>query len=191
MGRGRLPVLNLLFVLIVITVVALQHSASVFAPGENAVELANYVPGQSSNGGRLRDRSKMGLDYLGDLWQRAMILKQWMVEYQLTSWETMLTPRGAESELLEARFHVANAEAYGSATGDMQKAQNELDRADRYLQKALPLVADKMLPALNAIRKELSNAKMDLSMAEPDAASDEQIKVDLDWVIGSLHDKRL
>jgi hypothetical protein len=185
MGRGRLSVLNLLFVLIVITVVALQHSAAIFAPGENAIELANYVPVQ------LRDESKTGLDYLGDLWQRAMILKQWMVEYQLTSWETMLAPRGAESELLEARFHVANAEAYGSATGDMQKAQNELDRADRYLQKALPLVADKMQPALNAIRKELSNAKMDLSMAEPDAASDEQIKVDLDWVIGSLHDKRL
>jgi hypothetical protein len=143
MGRGRLSVLNLLFVLIVITVVALQHSASVFAPGENIIELVNYVPVQSFNSAQMRGASKTGLDYLGNLWQRAMILKQWMVEYQLTSWETLLAPRGAESDLLEARFHVANAEAYGSATGDMQKAQNELDRADRYLQKALPLVADK------------------------------------------------
>lgn len=187
---SRLPVLNLIFVLVLITILAIQHSASVFAPGENAIEPVSYDPAQVLNSGPLTVKSEMAVDYLRDLWGRAMIIKEWTIEYRTTAWERMFAPRGAERDLIEARFHVANAEAFGSATGEIQKAENELERADRFLQNALPLVTDKLLPTLMAIRKELTDAKMELQSG-PDTASDEQIKADLDWMIASLHGKRL
>jgi hypothetical protein len=160
----------------------------VFAPSESAIESANYDSGQLLK--PLPDGSRIAVDYLSNLWQRAMIIKKWTVEYRTAAWERMFAPRGAERDLVQARFHVANAEAFGSATGDIQKAQTELDRADRDLQKALPLVADKLLPILIAIRKELTDAKIELQSAGSDIASDdEQIKADLDWAIASLHGK--
>jgi chromosome segregation ATPase len=103
----------------------------------------------------------------------------------------MVAPRGAASDLLDARFHVANAEAFGAATGEIQKAETELDRADRDLQTALPLVTTSLHPALNAIRKELSDAKSQLEDIEPaNANAEEQIKADLDQAITSLHGER-
>ncbi len=121
-----------------------------------------------------------------------MIMKEWLLEYETTYWEGIYAARGAENDLVEARFHVANAEVFGAATGEKQRAKVELDRADRYLQKALPVVGDNALLALEAIRNELTAAKMDLETLDPTTqTSDERIKADLDRVINSLHSKQL
>jgi hypothetical protein len=197
----RLPFLNLCFVVVLITILALQHSASVFAPAETRYELVNDDPyethpravsGQAWNGGPLGDRLRTAIGYLSDLWRRSMIIKEWLLEYETTYWERIRPQRGAESDLVEARFHVANAEVFGAATGERQRAKVELDRADHYLRKAVLLVGDNTLPALEAVRKELTAAKMDLEMADPKTqTSDERIKADLDRLIISLHGKRL
>jgi hypothetical protein len=197
----RLPLLNFLFVLVLITFLALQHSASVFAPAETRNEFISYDPyhgrfyaesDQAWSGIRLVSGLGTALGHLSDLWQRSMIMKEWLLEYQTTYWERIDAPRGAENDLVEARFHVANAEVFGAAMGEQQRAKIELDRADRYLQKSVPLVADNTLPALEAIRKELSAAEMDLEMTDPKTQTrDERIKADLDRVINSLHGKRL
>jgi hypothetical protein len=197
----RLPLLNFFFVLVVITFLALQHSASVFAPAETGYESISYDPyetharalsGQAWNGDPLGGRYRIALGHLSDLWQRSMIIKEWLLEYQTTYWERIDAARGAENDLVEARFHVANAEVFGAAMGEQQRAKIELDRADHYLQKALPVVGVSTLPALEAIRKELSAAEMDLEMTDPKTQTrDERIKADLDRVINSLHGKRL
>mgnify|MGYP001169989418 FL=1 len=195
----RLPIMNLCFVIVLITILALQHSASVFAPAETTYE---PVSNDSYRGrfhaesdqpwSRIRLGSGLGtaLGHLSDLWQRSMIMKEWLLEYGTTGWERIDAPRGVKNDLLEARFHVANAEVFGAATGEKQRAKMELDRADRYLQKALPVVADNALPAVEAIRKELSVAKMDVGMAyHKIQTSDERIKAELDRVINALHGK--
>lgn len=131
------------------------------------------------------------LGSLSELWQRAMIMKQWMLEYEATYWEKLRAARGAESDLVEARFHVSNAEAFAAAIGEKQRAKVELGRADRYLKKALPLVADDKLLALETIRKELSAAKLDLEREGTNTyTNDENIKTDLDHMISLLHRKR-
>jgi len=184
----REPFINLVFILILITFVGLRQSASVFAPGENADEPRAYNAGWALVDAAVGDRSTIAIDNVRNFWQRTMILKEWMVEYQATPWQSMLAPRGAESDLLDARFHVANAEVFGAATGEVQKAETELDRADRDLQTALPLVTASMRLTLNAIRKELGDAKLQLEKVESGTASaDEQIKEDLDRAIASLH----
>lgn len=187
---SRLPALNLIFLLILITVLAIHHSAVVLAPNKSALEGVSYEPGVP-NDGSWRVKPQVALDYLGNLWGRALIIKQWTLEYRAASWGSMYAQRGAESDLAEARFHVANAEVFGSATGEIQKAETELDRADRYLQKAVRLVTVELRPTLNAIRQEVSEAKLELQSADRESESDEQIKVDLDWAIAALHDKRL
>jgi hypothetical protein len=192
--------LNFFFVLVLITFLALQHSASVFAPAETRYEPDSEDPyhrfhAESDQAwSRIHLGSGLGtaLGYLSDLWQRSMIMKEWLLEYHTTDWERIYATRGPENDLLEARFHVANAEVFGAATGEKQRAKVELDRADRYLQKAVPLVADNTLLALEAIRNELTAAKMDLETVDPKTqTSDERIKAHLDRVINSLHGKRL
>ena len=187
----RQPLMHLFFILILITFVAIRHSASVFVPGEKVDAWSEDNPGWAQGDAAVADKSQMAIDDLRNLWQRTMILKEWMVEYQAASWESLFAPRGAASDLLDARFHVANAEVFGAATSEIQKAESELERADRDLQTALPLVTASMLPALNAIRKELSDAKLQLENLEPGTATaDEQIKADLDQAIASLHGER-
>jgi hypothetical protein len=197
----RLPLLNFLFVLVLITFLALRHSASVFAPTETRYEAVNNDPhhgrfyAESDQAwSRIRLGSGLGtaLGQLSDLWQRSMIMKEWLLEYQTSYWERIDAARGAEFDLVEARFHVANAEVFGAAMGEQRRAKIEFARADRYLQKALPVVGVSTLPALDAIRKELSAAEMDLKMTDPKTQTrDERIKADLDRVINSLHGKQL
>ena len=119
-------------------------------------------------------------------------MKEWLLENETAYWERIYPARGAENDLLEARFHVANSEVFGAAMDEQQRAKIELDRADRYLQKTAPLVADNTLLALEAIRNELTAAKLNLEILDPEIHSSvERIKADLDRVINSLHGKRL
>jgi hypothetical protein len=196
----QLPLLNFFFVLVLITFLALRHSASVFAPAKTRFEPVSNDPyhgrfhAESDPAwSRIRLGSGRGtaLGHLSDLWQRSMIMKEWLLEYQTSYWGNIYAARGAESDLAEARFHVANAEVFGAAMGEKQRAKIELDRADRYLQKAVPLVADNTVPALEAIRNELTAAKTDLETVDPRIqTNDERIKADLDRAIASLHGKR-
>jgi hypothetical protein len=193
----RIPILNLCLLLVVITILALHHSASFFAPFEGrfnpardqgySYAVTDPVASSGCSGSSLRT----ALGSLSELWRRSMIMKQWMLEYEASYWEKLRAARGAESDLVEARFHVSNAEVFGAAIGDKQRAKVELGRADRYLKKALPLVADDTLLTLETIRKELSSTKLDLERAGPNTyTSDERIKTDLDDMISLLHRKR-
>ena len=193
----RIPILNLCLLLVVITILALHHSASFFAPFEgrfNSARDRGYsyaVTDPEGSGDRSGNNLRTALGALSELWQRAMIIKQWMLEYEATYWEKLRAARGAESDLVEARFHVSNAEVFAAAKGEKQRAKVELGRADRSLKKALPLVADDTLLALETIRKELSAAKLDLERAGTNTyANDERIKTDLDHMSSLLHRKR-
>jgi len=184
----------------VITILALHHSASFFAPFDGRFNPLNYardrghsyaVTDPVPSGGRSGSGPRTALASLSELWRRSMIMKQWMLEYEASYWEKLRAARGAESDLVEARFHVSNAEVFGAAMGEKQRAKVELGRADRYLKKALPLVADDTLVAVETIRKELSAAKLDLERAGTDTyTSDERIKTDLDHMSSLLHRKR-
>jgi hypothetical protein len=189
---------NLCIVLFLAALLAARHTTSVREVNENGYMLAHSGE-QSNHADSVFERSWTDtfpgisiIDYLNGFWQRAMIMRQWILEYETANWGKVHAKSGAEDDLVEARFHVANAEVFGVALVKKQRAKAELDRADRYLQKALPLVAQDMMPVVKAIEKELTDAKADLETADPDAeATDEQIKTDLDWAIASLHSEGL
>lgn len=193
----RVIVLNLCFVIVLITILALQHSASVFTPIERGYEPLS----SDSYGGRFhaesdpawsRIRFGNGLGtavrHLSDLWQRSMIMNEWLLEYQTTYWASIDAARGAENDLVEARFHVANAEVFGAAMGEQRRAKIELERAEDYLIKTRPLIDENVRPNLETVEKEIGAAKMHVeSMGSGIREPYDRIKTDLDPMIEKLH----
>ena len=186
----RLPILNLCFLLILITILTLQHSAAVFAPFERSDGSgdpplgAHRVRGNASSDNGLWT----ALDYLSELGQRSRIIKDWYLENRTPSWDRRRAAPGVENDLLEARFHVANAAALSAATSDRHRTTTELDRADKCLQKAMGGVGEHLRPFVSAVRGELTQAKRELDTGDPDTDTrDEQIKIDLDAVLQALH----
>ena len=165
---SRLPFFNLIFVL-VLTMLTLQHSMSLNGFGGSPL-IGDY------------DLNLIG--QLDKLWQQSMIMQQWMLEYKTSSWDRMRSPSGAEADLIEARFHLANAEVFAAALGEQTKTKMELDRAENYLLAARPLVNDPILSSVDSIRQELEGAKRNLiSIRSEDREHYERIKTDLDQLI--------
>ena len=186
--------MNLCFLLVLITILALQRSAAFFAPSETLYETTGdeRVSQKVQSNPTLTRKLSNAVGYLSDLAQRSRIIKEWTLDYNTASWDALRAAPGAESDLVDARFHVANAEVFGVATGDKQRARTELDRADRCLRNALEIIASDMQPTLRAIQIELTDAKMEIEMGDPDSdVIDEQIKIDLDWLLHALHNHRL
>src|SRR5512147_1949123 len=99
----RVPLLNFFFVLVLITFLALQHSALVFAPAETRYEHVSngwyrgpFHAESDQAWNRIRLGSGVGaaLGHLSDLWQRSMIMKEWLLEYQTADWERIYAMRG-------------------------------------------------------------------------------------------------
>jgi hypothetical protein len=187
--------MNLSLVLALITILALQHSSTIFAPISISYEPVQAAPrmireGEES-GSSLSSELATVIVYLNDLAQRSRIIRDWFIENQTFSWERMRITPGVDTDLLEARFHVANAEAFSAALGDMKRAKSELDEADGYLQNALRTAASDLQPFIRAIHDELTDAKSEVETGDPDTdVTDDQIKTDLDWVVQTLHDAR-
>jgi hypothetical protein len=107
-----------------------------------------------------------------------------MLETETTYWETLRAKSGAEADLVEARFHLANAEVFAAAMGDPQKATIELDRAEGYLVAAQPSVEKNTLPAMALIKKEIGAARLNLeSINSENFDGYERLKIDLDHLI--------
>lgn len=185
---SRLPALNFLVVLLLITFLALRHSASVFAP--NGL-FASYDFDQTTNSVLLTEQINALPGQLYDFWRRATIIKKWSAEHQAVTWENMFESHGAAGDLIDARFHVANAEVFSTTLGANERARVELARADRDVKKALPCVADKIRPVVNTIRKELAEAEIELATSDHSPAiSAGQIITDLDQAISCLQGVR-
>jgi predicted component of type VI protein secretion system len=114
-----------------------------------------------------------------------------MLESETTYWETVGASRGAEADLVEARFHLANAEVFDAAMDDQQKARIELKRAENYLIVDRPSEKN-ALPGLATIKKEIDAAILDLeSINSKNLERYERLKIDLDHVIATLRSQRL
>ena len=190
----RIPIMNLCFMLVVVTTLALRHSSSVFSLAETAHRstISDAISEKGELHNPLGQGLKNSLTDLKELWHRSMILKLWFLESQTTSWARMRAAPGAESDFVEAVFHVANAEVFGAAMGERRRAKIELDSADRYLQDAQTTVASDLLPLINAIRTEITDAKIELDIGYPDPEfRGEQIKTDLHGLIQTLKGKPL
>ena len=189
----RYRFLNLCFVILLITFLALQYSETVFGPSAHTIAVTDsdssqgsdsIATGQSSS--RLRAQAELSRAgaLLYDIWLRGMAIREWLMEYNTFRWEIFSASSPAETELLEARFHVANAEVFTEATHENERAIKELARAETSLQAVETLVLRRLAPQLTTIKAEIAVVETHEQTEEAFSTMPFQtIKVDLDRLI--------
>ncbi len=88
-----------------------------------------------------------------------MVIKEWLMEYNTAQWEFFSSSSPAETDLLEARFHVSNAEVFTEAMSENNRAIKELIRAETLLQAVQTLVKPNLAPQLTTIKDEVTAAE--------------------------------
>jgi hypothetical protein len=189
----RYPFFNLCFVILMITVLALQHSAAVFGPAAHgsalthrdwSQRLAFPYDGGSWNGLRTPAEISRAADFLHDAWLRGIVVREWLMEYNTSQWELFNATGPAETDLLKARFHLSNAEVFTEALSESGRAVKELAQAETSLQAVQALLAPRLAPQLKTIDDEIAAAETS-EKAQSTAATPpfETIKADLDHLI--------
>lgn len=185
----RYPFFNLCFVVLVMGLLAVQHSATVFAPTppwDEGRETAQRYSWQDEAVSRAGALAKLGQaeTFLSDTWHRGMVLKQWLLEYNTSQWEFFRSSSPVENDLLEARFHVANAEVFTEVVRESDRAIRELDRAEKSLEAARTVVEANLISQLSTVQEEMKAAEAHEQDGDAlSAASFETIKADLDHLI--------
>jgi hypothetical protein len=192
----RHPFLNLCFVILVITLLSIQHSATVFRPAAHIRLVTNgdhsegngfTSEGESPRSLRIPAEFSRAAAFLNDTWRRGKVFNEWLMEYNTSQWEIFRASSPAETDLLEARFHVANAEVFTDAISETNRAIKELDRAATSLQQVQTLVKPNLAPQLTTISAEIMAAEMKEQRGDAfSTAPFETIKADLDHLIEVL-----
>ena len=193
--------LNSCFVILLIALLALQHSFSVFGPtghqsagtGSDLSQISELASNAKSPG-ILRAREDFGraVAYLNDMWRRGMVLKEWTIEYNAFRWEILRASSPAESDLLDARFHVANAEVFTKALSKSTRAIRELDRAETSLRAAETLVKPSLARQVKTIDDEITEAETHEQTEDTFSTMPfETIKVHLDHLIAMVRSAKI
>jgi hypothetical protein len=195
----RYPFFNLCFVIFVITLLSVQHSATVFGPTGHIrrVTRGNHSEGSGFTLFTLDGESPRSLSipaefshaaaFLTDIWRRGRVFNEWLMEYNASQWEIFRASSPTETDLLEARFHIANAEVFTDAMSESDRAIKELDRAAISLQEVQTLVKPNLAPQLTTLNAEITAAEMiEKKGAVFSTAPFETIEANLDHLIEVL-----
>jgi hypothetical protein len=127
-------------------------------------------------------------DSLAETRLRTEILAAWPLESNTVQWSEYYATTPVEKDLIAARFHVENAEVYEWALRNQQKTMAELNKAERFVQDARPLIKNPALITIDTVANELAMMKTDAAgegAGRP--ANYETVKKDLDRVIRWVH----
>ena len=189
----RYPFLNLCFVVLTITLFAIQRSVTVFRPtahsravtsSDQSQRYAFALDGESPTSLRAPADFSRAAAFLHDIWHRGKVFNEWLMEYNTSQWELFRASSPAETDLIEARFHVANAEVFTEGVSENDRAIKELDRAATSLQAVQTLLKDNLAPEVTTIRAEITAAELN-KQTEPafSTVPFETIKANLDHLI--------
>ncbi len=77
----RYALLNLCFVLLLITLLSIQHSATVFGPGRDQWERYVFtVDGVSARSSRMPAAFSRAAAFLNDTWRRGEFFNEWLMD---------------------------------------------------------------------------------------------------------------
>ena len=195
----RYPFLNLAFFFLVIAFLSLQHSLPAFGPGghRSAVIDSDSETFETTSYAKFNDLPLPAdfdrtVTYLYDLWHRGMILKEWTLEYNAFQWELFRASSPAESDLLDARFHIANAEVLTAAMPRNIRANKELDRAESSMRAAETVLGPSLASQVKTIDDEITTAETrDHTEAALAMLPFERIKAHLDHLIAVVRSAKL
>jgi hypothetical protein len=195
-GMWRYAFVNFCFLMLALILLTLQHSVA----GFGSVAAGSFFGGSaewqkskftSDREDRPSSRTSASLsraaDWLDQNWHRVKIFDQWLIEYNTSQWEILRSSSPIETDLLQARYHVANAEVFTEAMREKTRAIKELDRAETWLAAMQNLVQPSFGSQMNSLKDEISRAES-LEQAEVTIADVpfETIKTNLDHLIQTV-----
>jgi hypothetical protein len=124
--------------------------------------------------------------FLKDRWHRAMLMTEWLMEYNASQWEVFKGSDPAETDLLEAKFHITNAEVFTEALSETDRAVKELARAERSLEAVQPMVEPKLVLQLKTLENEITAAETSELGSGFANVPFETLKANLDRLMQSL-----
>jgi hypothetical protein len=193
---SRLPLLNLCLIVSLLAILSNHRSITLSGPTETLRAVANFdasriisfAPiGAVWRATTLPNGLRMSLGHLNRLWQRTIILKEWLLESETAYLDRIRVTSQAEADLVEARSHVGNAEMLQWSMDQNSRARLELGRAEGYLRAAQPFVADGLASKLTTVTRQIAGAvrQMPSDKSESEAWFGD-IKIDLDHLIDRL-----
>jgi hypothetical protein len=159
----RDPFNNLCFVLLLITLLMIQHSVAVLGPAAHGSAMESPGFGFILDGkflGSLPAKFRRVAVVLNDAWHRGLIFNEWLMEYNTSQWQIFSASSPAETDLIEARFHVINAAVFTEAMRENERAINELGRAETSLQAAQTIIKTNLAAQLTTVREEIRMQKL-------------------------------
>lgn len=192
----RDPFLNFCFVILLMIMVTLRHTPGPFDLNKHggtatAIDLHSGYPAWSGtelmSGLRDAEGFRRARALLDHLWKRAAAVEEWWMDYTAWQWERFNASSPAETDLLEARFHVATAEVFTDPMGKNGRAVRELERAETSINAAQSLAGPKLASELSSIREEIAAAeRREQDQQALPTAPFETIKTDLDHLVAML-----
>jgi len=172
---------NFCFLMLLLTVLAAHHpligqNSDIDLDSDGQISSTIVRPAELSN----------AMSFFEKTWLRAMLMREWMLEYNSSEWEIFNATNPAETDLLEARFHVGNAEVLADAMSENDRAATELARAQNSLEAVQALGDRRLDPQLKTVETEITAAqRSEADSAFPNVPF-ETIKTNLDHLIQTV-----
>jgi hypothetical protein len=178
---------NFCFLMLLLTVLAAHQPFTLLARTSGVdLDTEDQISSQIVRPAEVRD----AMSVFEKTWRRAMVMREWLMEYNSSQWEIFNAANPAETDLLEARFHVSNAEVLAAAMSENDRAVKELARAENSLETVQALVNRSLAPQLKTVESEITAAEH----SEVDPAfsnvSFETIKTNLDHLIQTVRSSK-
>src|ERR1041384_7568742 len=128
---------NFCFLMLLLTVLTARQPVNLLSRTSDS-ELSADEPSSSTT---IREAQVAdAMNFFEKTWRRAMVMREWLLEYNSSQWEIFNAANPAVTDLLEARFHVSNAEVLAAAMSEKNRAVKELARAETSLEAVQSLV---------------------------------------------------
>jgi hypothetical protein len=174
---------NFCFLMLLLTVLAAHQPFALLARTSGVdLDTEDQISSQIVRPAEVRD----AMSFFEKTWRRAMVMREWLMEYNSSQWEIFNAANPAETDLLEARFHVSNAEVLAAAMSENDRAAKELARAENSLETVQALVNRSLAPRLKTVENEITAAeRSEADLTFSDLAF-ETIKTNLDHLIQTM-----
>jgi hypothetical protein len=144
------------------TVEDLEHAATT-ADAKTSNDIHKLIAKARSLDNKIQTRSADAADELAHLWQHTQALSQRSVEYLSAGWNQLVAGGKLKSNLIEAKYHVANAKIDLFTAKDDADARSELNQAVGYLDNALHQADKTQQVEVRAMRQDAKRLAKDLS----------------------------
>jgi hypothetical protein len=174
---------NFCFLMLLLGVLTARHPSVLIGQSDETDSESNHEMAQMI----VRPAEITGaVSFLETTWRRAMVMREWLLEFNSSQWEIFNAANPAETDLLDARFHVSNAEVLADAMSETDRAVMELARAQSSLHAVQSLIDRRLDPQLKTLETEISAAERTEADVAFSTVPFENMKTELDHLIQTV-----